>query len=373
MTGLILRRVVLLPLLSASFAFTQTSEANLMEARKVRLQTADMGYRLFKPKNYDATKKYPVVVALHGVGERGTNNTSQVNYEDLGHPWIEDTVQAKVPHFVVIPQCPPAPFTWSNASATSALSETGQGIINILDSLRREFPGVDPNRFYITGLSMGAAGTYHLLKNKPGVFAAAVPCAAGGADAAGIPAIAQSAVWHHHGANDGTGGRTFATNMEAAGHKVVRFVSQTLLPAPGLNTYRDAIRGGRTRESLLSNNSNITWDSLARAARGGAKFLYSELTGGDHRSGWMIAWHNPLLADWVFSKSKAAPVTLAPIAGPGKTNRDGANLVFGNLSGAAGDAGGRLYSIQGQRLGLRGQAAGGRAGSPSLLLLPESR
>lgn len=370
MSGAIFRRVALPSLLFASSAFTQTQEANLMEARKVRLQTAEMGYRLFKPKNYDATKKYPVVVALHGVGERGTNNTSQVNYEDLAHPWIEDTVQAKVPHFVVIPQCPPAPFTWSNASSTGAFSETGQGIINILDSLRREFPGVDPDRFYITGLSMGAAGTYHLLKNKPGFFAAAVPCAAGGADAAGIPAIAQSAVWHHHGANDGTGGRTFATNMEAAGHKVVRFVSQAVLTAPSLNAYRQAIAGGQTRESLLSRSSNITWDSLARAARGGAKFLYSELTGGDHRSGWMIAWHNPLLADWVFSKSKAATVTLAPVAAPGRITRNGATLAFGNLSG---DVGGRLFSIQGQSLGMRGQVAGGRAGSQALLILPESR
>jgi hypothetical protein len=156
-----------------------------------------------------------------------------------------------------------------------------------------------------------------------------------------------------------------ATALEGAGHKVVRFVSQAVITRPSLTSYRDAIRDGQSRESLLSRNSNIPWDSLARAARGGAKYLYSELTGGDHRSGWMIAWHNPLLAEWMFSKTKAAPVTIASGAAPSRLTRNGVTLVFGSL---AETAGGGLYTIHGQRVGTRGRAAGVRAASPALLM-----
>lgn len=349
-------------LLASTVRAQTTRESDLMEARKTRLAGVDMHYRLFKPRNYDATRKYPVVVSLHGVGERGSDNRRQVDFEDLGHPWIEDSVQAKVPHFVMIPQCP-TDSTWGGMRGASGLGSTGQGILNILDSMKREF-SVDTNRFYVTGLSMGGAGTYNLLRGKPGYFAAAVPCAAGG-DAASISAIAQTPLWHHHGANDGTGGRTMATALEGAGHKVVRFVSQAVLTAPSLTAYRDAIRGGQTRESLLSRNSNIPWDSLARAARGGARFLYSELTGGDHRSGWMIAWHNPLLAEWMFSKVRGGgSVSLAPQTASPLT-RNGATLVFGSLPEAAG---GRIYSIQGRRIGIRGGGAGARFPGPALLL-----
>lgn len=326
----------------------QTRESDLFEARTTKLQQTNMHYRLFKPRNYDPTKKYPVVVALHGVGERGTDNRRQIDLEDLAHPWIEDTVQAKVPHFIMIPQCPPD-STWGGMGGASGVGSTGQGILNILDSMKREF-SVDTNRFYIAGLSMGAAGTYNLLRGKPGYFAAAAPCAAGGATAS-VSAIAQTPIWHHHGSNDGTGGRNMATALEGAGHKVVRYVSQAVLVAPNLTAYRDAIRNGQSRESLLSRNSNIPWDSLARAVRGGAKYLYSELTGGDHRSGWMIAWHNPLLAEWVFSKVKGTNVvSIVPMKHEKMGKKRESVLVLTGLNAPYVNSG---YSLTGQRLGER--------------------
>ncbi len=337
--------ISMLALAATVFAQQTTRESDLMEARKTRLQSIDMHYRMFKPKNYDATKKYPIVVCLHGVGERGTDNRRQVDYEDLAHPWIEDTVQAKVPHFVVLPQCP-TDSTWGGMGGASGVGSAGQGILNILDSMKREF-SIDTNRLYITGLSMGGAGTYNLLRGKPGYFAAAVPCAAGG-NAASVNDIAKTPIWHHHGANDGTGGRTMATALEGAGIKVVRIVSQTALPAPSLTAYSSAIRSGTKREDLVAKSSNIPWDSVTRAVRGGAKYLYSELTGGDHRSGWMIAWHNPLLAEWLFSKVKGSTVSIVPKDAASQKKGNGSALVFGDLQEASG---GRSYSIQGQRVG----------------------
>lgn len=326
-----------------------------------------MHYRLFKPKNYDAAKKYPVVVCLHGVGERGADNRRQVDYEDLAHPWIEDSVQAKVPHFVMLPQCP-TDSTWGGMGGASGVGSTGQGILNILDSMKREF-SVDTNRLYIAGLSMGGAGTYNLLRGKPGYFAAAAPCAAGG-NAASVADIAKTPLWHHHGSNDGTGGRTMATALEGAGLKVVRFVSQAAITAPSLTAYSAAIRNGTTRESLVAKSPNIPWDSVARAVRGGAKYLYSELSGGDHRSGWMIAWHNPLLAEWMFSKVRGgASVSISPKHAASRLTRNGATLVFGSLPEVAA---GRMYSIQGYRIRVIDPAGVVRARIP-VLLVPTNR
>jgi poly(3-hydroxybutyrate) depolymerase len=62
-----------------------------------------LNYRLYKPKNYDPSKPYPLILFLHGAGERGNNNTAQVR--DALH-WAKDSVQTEHPAFVLAPQCP---------------------------------------------------------------------------------------------------------------------------------------------------------------------------------------------------------------------------------------------------------------------------
>ncbi len=69
-------------------------ESDRMQARNIKLASATMYYRLFVPTNYTKDKKYPIVVSLHGIGERGSDNRAQVDREDLAHPWIEDSLQA---------------------------------------------------------------------------------------------------------------------------------------------------------------------------------------------------------------------------------------------------------------------------------------
>src|SRR5258706_1591154 len=62
-------------------------------------------YRLYKPKEYDPNRKYPLILFLHGAGERGNNNTAQVR--DALH-WAKDDVQKENPCFILAPQCPGA-------------------------------------------------------------------------------------------------------------------------------------------------------------------------------------------------------------------------------------------------------------------------
>lgn len=341
-------------------------ESDLMEARTVRLASATMHYRLFKPASYDASKKYPIVVALHGIGEVGTDNRAQVDREDLAHPWIEAEVQERTPHFVMIPQCPSSSLGWGGPRGTTvtALTEAAQGIVNALDSLRRQF-NIDTSRMVIAGLSLGGGGTYHLLQLKPGLFSAAVPCAAGG-DSTQASIIGRTPIWHHHGANDGDGGKRMSKAFESRGIKVFRFVSETALPAPSLTAYRNARAQGTPIPSLVARNSNVPYDSLKRVVASGQDHIYSELLGGDHRSGWMIAWHHPLVAEWAFSKVKPSPTHSLNPRPPGK-DAAGARLVFGKAAPVAASG---LFTLQGRRLTVPGTRSGGIPGGQILLLQP---
>ena len=99
-----------LALLNAGMAWGQNKTATqlqaMFQARTFTSSQITMVYRLYVPTNYNAALKYPIVVALHGVGERGNNNVNQLTAEELAQPWVRDSVQAKHPHFVMIPQCP---------------------------------------------------------------------------------------------------------------------------------------------------------------------------------------------------------------------------------------------------------------------------
>ena len=334
------------------FAFTMTlaqGHQKDFQARSHKSRTVTMVYRLFVPKNYIAAKKYPIVVALHGIGERGSDNNAQIDREDLIWPWILDSIQNRVPHFIMVPQCP-SNETWGGmGGAGNTLAAPAQGVIEILDSLKREF-SLDTNRFYITGLSLGGAGTYHLLELRPGLFAAAVPCAAGGNTSAAAT-IAKTPFWAFQGSLDGNppGNRRMADAVEAKGIKVVRFVSECAITSPGLSSYRDAVnRGANAIDLVAKNPSGISYDSLKRTVIGGADHLYSELTGGDHRSGWMIAYHHPLLAAWVFSKTKGGMTAASLVSTPGAADSHKGRATSTAFPGM----GDRIvaYSLTGQKL-----------------------
>lgn len=355
--------------LLSDFALASAQDSQRFEARGFKGSRTTLAYRLFKPKNYSATQKYPIVVALHGAGERGVDNKVQVDREDIAKPFIADSMQSRVPHFVLVPQCPPDPMVWGG-SADASISAPALAVAELLDSLKEEFP-LDTNRFYLTGLSMGGAGAYHLLKFRPGLFAAAVPCAASG-DTSAAAIIAQAAIWDFKGSEDAAvpvaKSRGMMAAFESRGLKVVRFVSQAPFTAPGINAYGDAIKNGTKAVDLVAKNpTGIAYDSLQRAVAGGANILYSEVTGGDHRTGWMTAYHHPLMTPWLFSKVKSggSSVSIVPKAAASKHGRDGVVLIFHSPANGSG----RLFSMQGRRLDSHFTEVGnGSQGLPRLLL-----
>jgi predicted peptidase len=122
-------------------------------------------YLLFLPKGYEpgADKRWPLILFLHGAGERGTN----VWQVDIHGPTKYIAEHPDFPFILVSPQCP-ANDVWSN-----------EVLLGLLDEVSGRYK-VDPQRVYLTGLSMGGYGTWSLALAHPERFAAAAPICGGG-------------------------------------------------------------------------------------------------------------------------------------------------------------------------------------------------
>jgi predicted peptidase len=161
-------------------------------------------YRLLKPEDYDPKQSYPLVVFLHGAGERGEDNDKQLVHGVAEFAKPEN--RKKYPCFLIAPQCP-ANVKWVDcdwgadahkqpAEPTEPLRQT----LELIPALQKEF-SIDAKRIYATGLSMGGYGTWDIIARKPELFAAAVPICGGG-DEATAKQIAKIPVWAFHGAKD---------------------------------------------------------------------------------------------------------------------------------------------------------------------------
>jgi predicted peptidase len=162
-------------------------------------------YRMLFP-DANQQRKYPLVIFLHGSGERGSDNDAQLKWGVMN--FSTDQNMLAHPAIVIAPQCPEHQ-TWS--SVTSGKNRTGMTLnvepsrsmrllIGLIRRLETTMP-VDTNRIYITGLSMGGYGTYDALERYPNLFAAAVPvCGAG--DTSRAAAIAHIPMWIFLGAED---------------------------------------------------------------------------------------------------------------------------------------------------------------------------
>lgn len=333
-----------------------------MEDRSFTASSVTMKYRLFVPKKYDPAKKYPLIVTMHGVGEKGSDNTRQVDLEDIVSTWIADSLQIKVPHFVMGPQCP-SDLSWGGPATKM--------VHDIIDSLKHEF-SVDTNRLYAVGLSMGARGTFNLLEERPGYFAAALACAGAGNNSAAAK-IARTPLWAFHAAGDGvvnvSGTRSMVDAIEKTGSTFVRFISESWTNSPGLDTYSNAIKNGTDPLAMVAKNpQGISYDSLKRAVDGGAEYLYSEMQGGDHRTGWMVAFHHPLVPAWLFSKTKELPTAVLASRSMRLASPKIAKLLV--LQNFSGEFTREYYSLQGRKIVSGSLKYGHRYGGGLVISVP---
>lgn len=194
-------------LLAASFG-VEEAKADMKDFREhtyVGKQGAKLPYRLLRPAHEESGKRYPLVLFLHGAGERGHDNKAPLQW--CVEKFAEPKVRREHPCYVVVPQCPTkdrwADVDWS-ARTPSPISKQPtaamKSVVDLLDRLEKELK-VDPDRLYVAGLSMGGYGTWDLLGRFPKRFAAAVPICGGG-DPATAADFAGTAIWAFHGADD---------------------------------------------------------------------------------------------------------------------------------------------------------------------------
>jgi predicted peptidase len=162
-------------------------------------------YQLAVP-NLPKTKKAvaPLVVFLHGSGERGTQNHEQMR--NGVHAFCEAWVREQHPHYLLVPQCPPEERWGGTSKDWQTLfqdepTEPGRMVIELIEKMLRDHPDIDPKRVYITGLSMGGFGTFDLLMRRPDLFAAGLPVCGGG-DPRYAEKIKQIPLWIVHGGLD---------------------------------------------------------------------------------------------------------------------------------------------------------------------------
>ncbi len=152
--------------------------------------------RVLLPLGYDASKRWPVIVYLHGSGERGSDNRRQLLHCDR---YFEDReVRAHLPAIIVAPQCP-GDDTWGGPWFGGS-SPAQRAVLRLTEELgtRRT---VDSSRLALLGVSMGAIGGWEILAKHPGVFSsAALLC--GEPDLSWEAKLQGQRIWSFHGEAD---------------------------------------------------------------------------------------------------------------------------------------------------------------------------
>jgi predicted peptidase len=171
-----------------------------------------MKYLLFLPKDYGKKDQaWPLILFLHGAGERGDNLEVVKKH---GPPKIVEQ-KPDFPFIVVSPQCP----------GNSWWTEENDALLALLDDMIARYR-VDPDRIYLTGLSMGGYGTWKLASDRANRFAAIVPICGGGEPRRAMR-LRNMPVWVFHGGKDPVvpvkESEDMVNALKKAGNKEVKF------------------------------------------------------------------------------------------------------------------------------------------------------
>jgi poly(3-hydroxybutyrate) depolymerase len=258
--------------------------------RKYTNSSGVLPYRLFIPTNYSPAQKLPLVLFMHGAGESGSDNRYQLVGQTGALVFASETNQLKYPSFMVAPQCPMG-SSWADSNIRLRVA-------GLMAALQSEF-GIDADRLYITGLSLGGFGTWEYISRYTNMYAAAIPMS--GADTTGQASLIRPKIpiWNFHAVDD---------NVVSEG------------------------------------NSSAIIDLLRRA---GGNPIYTRYATGGHAI-WTFAYNTPVLMDWVYAQKRGSPAALPPritIDGPLADPIYAANEVVLNLTGTADDSAGRATAV----------------------------
>lgn len=255
-----MRKLILSMLLVVLTLLAVVGQTDLFEKRQYVFKQDTLRYRILFPENYNPSLSYPLLIFLHGSGERGNDNEKQLVHG--GSLFTNPQNRQAYPAIVVFPQCPEKGFwapidrkgnkyTYVNKSPAT---EPMQLVIRLIKELKKN-EAVDTKRIYVAGLSMGGMGTFDLICREPKMFAAAVPIC-GGVSVERLKAVKKMPVRIYHGGAD-----------------------PVVSPENSRNAYKELQKVG---------SKNVE---------------YIEFPGVGHGS-WVNAFAEPDFLSWIFSKKK---------------------------------------------------------------------
>lgn len=221
-----------------------------------KTQSATIDYLLYLPKDYTGkkpglkavgseSKRWPLMLFLHGAGERGSNVWKVAVH---GPPSLA-TNQTDFPFIIVSPQCPEGE-KWSR-----------DVLLTLLEDVTKSY-SVDSERVYLTGLSMGGYGTWDLGLSYPEKFAAIVPICGGGEmitvllsryNQQKLSALKTLGIWAFHGAKDPVVPLSESQRMvDAAKRAGVAEVKFTVYPEAEHNSWTETYKNPELYEWLLT-------------------------------------------------------------------------------------------------------------------------
>jgi len=252
-----MKKLLLVLFISSLAINAQTSRFNFEKYTNSEDET--LNYRIVSP-DYDTIRKFPLVIFLHGSGERGDDNKAQLKWGVQN--FATDKALSLHPVFIIAPQCPKNE-SWANYSINEktgklTIKHNPSKSMKLLLELINQFaknPSIDTKRIYITGLSMGGYGVYDAIERYPKLFAAAVPvCGAG--DSSKAATITHIPIWIFHGAEDAAVNPRYSLNMFNALTKLGVHIGFTQYPEVGHFSWLRAYTDKQMMEWLFRQHLN---------------------------------------------------------------------------------------------------------------------
>jgi predicted peptidase len=206
-------------------------------------------YRLLLPKNFSEEKQYPLVLFLHGRGEQGNDNETQLVHGSK--LFLENYSKDEFPAIIIFPQCPKDDY-WANVKRDYSKNglekfkykrlgkptKSMKLVLNLMEDLTKK-AYVKKEQIYVGGLSMGGMGTFEIINRKPEMFAAAFPICGGGNPKSVRRYTNKIALWVFQGGNDDVVDPYFSLSMVTALRK----------------------KGANVKFTYFENDNHNSWDS----------------------------------------------------------------------------------------------------------------
>ena len=204
-----------------------------------------LNYVLYMPDKYQENDyEFPLVLYLHGVGERGTDLKK---LEFNGVPELISNGK-QLPFITLAPQCPVFGW-WSRPEYVEALASLTKEIISI--------HRIDEKRVYATGLSMGGYGTLAIAKKYPELFSAIIPICGGMDDHKDIERLKDMPIWLFHGDKDNTHPVESSIAIYDLLKPINKKIKLTIYKDVGHNSWDETYANDKIYEWLLSHNERV--------------------------------------------------------------------------------------------------------------------